>query len=268
MAEVFLGIPTYNGWMHRGCAAAAYGMPSTKHAVVTQPWGGSMLNGNCNRLLSIALSGRDRFTWYAQLHADISPDFGFIDKLIDEAESHNADMMSAVIAIKNSLGVTSTAICSGRRYGQFGRLAFAQLRHPSFPQTFDIHSAADALESLPAPLGATVPRTALLANTGCMVVRLDRPWSHKLLFRSFDTIVQRESGEFVNCDLSEDWYFSWRLARLGGKVMCTQVVAAKHAGEAEFPNDRDWPNGIANEMGVSGDRTAEIHTLARTGARG
>jgi len=263
MSKIFLGIPTYNGWMTAGCSQAANGTPSQEHEVLSLAQPGSLLCGNCNKLLTMALN-LGGINWFALLHADISPEPFYIDKMIEEAETHGADMLSACVAIKNVKGVTSTAIGSGRRFGQFGRLTFKQIRHPDFPETFDINDAADALEQLPPPLGVRIPRFALLANTGCMIVRLDREWSRRLVFKTFDRIVQLPNGEFQNQDLSEDWYFSWRVAKLGGKVMCTTKIKAIHRGEFEFPNDRDWPQGIANECGVFDiPQTREVKAISR-----
>lgn len=265
MAGIYLGVPTYNGWMTAGCAQAVYGCPSHVHHVITTSQGGSLLCGNCNRLLSMALNQQREsdLQWFALLHADITPEPFFLDKLVAEAELHNADMMSVPIAIKNTLGVTSTAICSGKRFGQYGRLTFAQLRHPQFPKTFDIDDAADALAEIPPPIGATIPRHALLANTGCMIVRLDRPWSRKLVFRTFDAMYEVD-GQLQPRDLSEDWYFSWLVAKLGGKVMCTTLVSAVHRGEFEYPNNRDWPHGVPNECGVERQVTREIKSVVRS----
>lgn len=265
MAGIFLGLPTYNGWMTTGCGQAAMGCPSLEHDLITVSQSGSLLCGNCNRLLVMALNEQKErdLTWFALLHADIAPEACWLDKLVAEAELHGADMMSVPIAIKNQLGVTSTAICSGRRFGQYGRLSFAQLRHPDFPRTFDIDDAADALAQLPPPLGATIPRIALLANTGCMIVRIDKPWSRRLIFRTLDYLHEREDGKMEARDLSEDWYFSWLVAKLGGKVMCTTMVSASHHGTVDFPNNKDWPNGIPNEFGVDRKVNLEVQALTR-----
>lgn len=251
MANIFLALPSYDGWRCDGNSESAYKTCTRKHRAFPVPKSGSLIPGNCNWLLALALNCRDQYgvTWFGMLHADISPEPFYLDTLVEEAESNGADMMSAVIVLKSTDGLTSTAIASGEKYRQFGRLTLRQLYHEDFPKTFDINTAADALEKLPSPLGLAVPRKALLANTGCMIIRLDRPWSERLLFRNLDAMFRHADGTFQARDLSEDWYFSWRAARLGARVMCTTKVKAKHLGRFDFPSDKIGPLAVANDFG-------------------
>jgi len=266
MQRIFLALPSYDGWRCDGNAEAAHKTATRKHQVFPVPKGGSLITGSCNYLLATALNAREQygFTWFAMLHADIAPEPFFIDKMIDEAEAHGADLLSVVIPLKSTDCLTSTNIGSGRRFMQFGRLTMRQVHYHSFPRTFDIHMAADALESLPPPLGvANVPRVALLANTGCMIVRLDQPWSDRLLFRQLDAMFQLDDGTYQARDLSEDFYFSWRAARLGARVMCTTTVQATHLGQYQFPNDQFGPLAIANDC-VEREIATEIKTYYHT----
>src|SRR5205823_6653491 len=122
-------------------------------------------------------------------------------------------------------GMTSTALSqTDWRNGSFCRLTQRQVRHPDFPDTFGCAEAAAALERLPGDLKvADVPRASLLANTGCMICRLDRPWCERIWFETFDSIVQSGDQWHPFC-LSEDWVFSHRVQEHGGKVMATRLV--------------------------------------------
>lgn len=246
--EVFLAIPTYDGTMLANGAKVAFGCPSRRRTMVLSQ-NGSLLTGNCNRLYAICLNERDKgFKWFAMLHADIAPEVFFLDKLIEEAEVHGADLLSVVVPIKNALRLTSTAIGSGNIYGQYGRLTMRQVQHETFPKTFDINACCDALARLPPPLGVPeAPRKYLLANTGCMIVRVDRPWAEDVKFDNRNTIIKTESGRFEARDLSEDWWFAMDVANHGGRVMCTTAVKVDHYGVFPFPNHVASDGGLANE---------------------
>jgi hypothetical protein len=203
----------------------------------------SLITFNCNTLWCTALNRRvsHEVEWFAMLHTDVEPSEWWIDQLIAEAEKHGADMMSAIIPLKNPTGSTSTGIANaGSAFGQFCRLTQAQVRHPLFPDTFGIGEAAEALEKLPEPLRiAGVPREMLLVNTGCFVIRMTRPWAEKVWFEQTDAIEQK-NGVWGPVSQPEDWNFSRRVAAAGGKVMATRVVKVIHRGETEYHSDAVW----------------------------
>jgi len=162
--------------------------------------------------------------------------------LIAEAERTGADLLSAVVPIKNEQGLTSTAILlPGGPLGGFYRLSMAQVLHPAFPVTFDIHMAVKALVGLPEGLRETgMPSEALLVNTGCMVVRLDRPWAdERIWFEDLNRII-RINGALQAICKSEDWNFSHRAAQAGGNVMATKSIKLTHRGASDFSSSQIW----------------------------
>lgn len=237
MDNVLLGLPIYGGQINAGTAGAAYATASKEHRVFVVPNGKSLLSSNCNTLLSMALNERERLElgWFAMLHADCEPDPWWIDTLIEEANTHNADFCSAVVPIKDERGISSTAIGDGT-YPAFGRLTMRQVHHPKFPKTFDVNLAVDALESL-GILGA--PKKYLLANTGVMVLRLATMFDKSVYFANFDGI-RLVDGKYQAWDISEDWYFSKLITDAGGKVICTTKVGVIHHGSARFPSQKAW----------------------------
>lgn len=253
---VFLACPTYNGQVDSGTAMGLYAAASKERRIFAQPNGKSLLASNCNYLWTLALNARDvekaPVKWFAMLHADIEPEHWWLDKLIDIAEANGADMLSAAVPIKDSRGITSHAIASplfGDDYienhsgplAQFGRLTQRQIWHEQFPETFDINAAADALETLPGGLRVdSVPRNALLLNTGCMVVRLDRDWDYGKIFFSMIDGIHWNGSRWGLYDVSEDWLFSWRVHQQGGRCMGTRAVRVVHKGLGLFPNDKPW----------------------------
>jgi hypothetical protein len=219
-----------------------YVTASQTRRVGVLPSQSSLLATNCNRLLCSALNLReaDNLEWFAMLHSDIEPEAYWIDKLIAEAEKHGADLMSAVVPVKNRTGRTSTAIAArDSRLSAYCILTQHQVRHPSFPDTFDLEQAAAALEGLPGEMRvADVPRSALLVNTGCMVYRLAQ-WRLGIKFEQLDDIVEF-NGQYAERSLSEDWSFSRLVAEHGGKVMATRLLKLTHWGSVDWRAEEVW----------------------------
>jgi hypothetical protein len=244
MANIYLACPTYDGTMTSLSARSIWGTAAREHRVLPASEDFSLIPLNCNRLWCRALNTRqaNQLQWFAMLHADVGPEPWWLDKLIAEAERERADLLSAVVPIKSQAGMTSTAIFRpGGAVGRFYRLSTGQVLHPDFPETFDIHAAVDALARLPGELREEgLPREALLVNTGCMVLRLDRPWADERLW--FDDLngIERVNGELQAVCKSEDWYFSHRVAQEGGKVMATRTIKLTHRGFSHFPSDQVW----------------------------
>ena len=244
MDNVFLACPLYDGRMDFGTSMRLAQAARRRRAMV-QFNTRSLLASNCNKLWCAALNQRQShgFKWFAMLHADIDPEAYWLDKLLDEAERYDADLLSAVVPIKDARGLVSTAIDSvDGGFRQFCRLTLKQVHDPAFPDTFGIQEAAAALERLPAGLRIeNVPRTFLLVNTGCFVCRLDRPWSEKVWFEIRDGISCRD-GVWREEVVSEDWMFSKAVAANGGKVMATRIVSVDHYGSQRFPSQGTWGN--------------------------
>jgi len=241
---VFLACPLYDGRLDAGAARSLFSTASQQRLhVIPAPQTASLLSANCNSLWCAALNAREESNvkWFAMLHADIEPDWWWLDTLFAEAERHGADLLAAVVPLKDGTGLTSTAIARpGSRYLPFCRLTMRQVRHELFPETFGIVEAADALERLPGELRvAGVPREALLVNTGCFVCRLDRPWCERVWFTINDAIEQ-VNGKWAVKTQSEDWTFSRMAAEQGAKVMATRILPLAHKGSGQFHSTLAW----------------------------
>ena len=243
MANLFLACPTYDNTIQAATSAAIWCRGTKTHSVNVSIMGQSLLAKNFNEMWCEALNQRSakNLKYFAMLHADIQPQDWWIDTLIAELEKHDADIISGVVPIKDNRGVTSTAIANPlNQYQVFSRLTLRQCLHPSFPQTFTISDAAEALEKLPEDLRLTkVPRKALLINTGMWVCRFDRPWVEKLHFEIRDKIV-KENGQFRARNLPEDWNFSYQLAAMNCKVMASTAVKCVHFGNAQYGTTEIW----------------------------
>jgi hypothetical protein len=248
--NIFLACPSYDGTAEFMGARCAWLSATKTRRLRTESYASSLLTRNCNTLWCDALNNRakQQFKWFAMLHADIVPEDWWLDKLIDEAEKYDADLMSAVVPMKSHDGVTSTGISQpGRSETYFCRLTMQQIHHPDFPVSFGIGEAADALERLPPELRIeNVPREFLFVNTGCMVCRIDKPWATEVWFENEDTIIN-VNGTWRAVGSSEDWIFSKRVAQQGGKVMATRIVNLIHRGVTSFSSAATW--GHARDLG-------------------
>jgi len=242
MNSSFLAFPSYDGKVDARASKGAFF--AGRHPIYVSCQGDSLLAKNFNTLYATALEMKlvnPDMKWFAMLHADIEPEEFWLDKLIAEAELHDADMLSVVVPIKDDRGVTSTAFAkSGDRFNMHTRLTMNQVNHASFPQTFDLRQAADALERLPIHLRMkNVPREALLVNTGCFCLNLDKPWSDQLWFTINDKI-EKVDGHYVVLNEPEDWFFSRLLASHGARVMATKHVRLTHHGITPYKNWETW----------------------------
>jgi len=189
---------------------------SGRHEVHVFPFSSSLLPHNCTTAWAHALNLRDQdaaWKWFAMLPDDIRPEDGWIDTLIDAAEQSGADFVSAVSPLKNRTGYTSTALLFSGSPTRLVRLSLAQVNHPLFPATFDGKMAADALGQLPQGLRLSgVPCAGLLANTGCMVCRLDRPWCNGVWFQIQTSMIAFD-GKRESVTFPEDWFFTQSIAQ-------------------------------------------------------
>lgn len=244
-ASIMIACPAYNGMIESETALALYANATERYRCHVLVRSSSLLPSNCTTLLLQGVNNRDKFgiEWFAMLHGDVIPKGPWLDTLIDEAEKHDADFMSACVPIKDTRGLTSTAIGPEWNGPAWGRLSMKQLHREGFPRTFTAIQAVDALGLQPPE------RPFLYANTGCMVFRLSK-WNPDIHFVQTNSIVQNESGEWSVLDFSEDWYFSLQCARSGLKVMSTTAVEVDHKGQARYPSYENWGN-VENEFEFS-----------------
>ncbi len=264
MAKVFIAVPTGNGQVDGGTTISLLGA-SRKHIYTPKPQGCGALCLNFNALWTEALNGRgdDGYAWFAMLHADVCAEMHWLDTLIDLAEEHDADLMSAVVPIKDGRGVTSTSLSDpDDDWHPWCRLTQTQLHHESFPETFDTEIVREALANLPDDLRVECPLfTQLQANVGCMVVNIAKPWSsvesileNKLWFNTQDEL-RIEADNLIAKFRPDDWIFSRRLSAIGCKVMCTKKVKTIHRGPESYPSSAVWGQ----------DRDDEFLTRVRNG---
>lgn len=235
---VFLCSLTHDGKLDARMAGIFFSQAS-KRMLNIEVMPTSLLASGCNKLWCKALNTREKYNikWFAMLHADIIPEPLFVDKLIAIAEKHEADVLSAVVPIKGPEGLSSTALSSPDEFQRVTRLTMKQIHSKQLHSTFDRH---DVLKSLGLYNELhLVNSSQLLVNTGCMVVRMDQPWCADVDFTIRDRI-RFDKGNFIEEVEPEDWYFSRRVAELGGKVMATREVVVEHVGTFSYRSNQVW----------------------------
>lgn len=230
MAKVLVSIPSYGGKCEVGMlfplmrAAKEKGNNYTIQNVDSST--------NChgfNMLLNNALDARDldQITHFAMIHTDVIPEEYWLDKMLAIMERTNADVLSAVIPIKDHQGLTSTALDE-----QVGDVDPAwRVRRITLNE---IYKTLDGVKLEPS---FTHPK--LLVNTGLMLIDLRKPWIDKLHFRFEHQIIRHHGKRSAVC-MPEDWAFSRDARALGATLWATREVAVRHVGYAAYPNSYPW----------------------------
>lgn len=198
------------------------------------PCGSSLLANSFNGAWATALNGRESgkdIRWFAMLHDDVVPEDWWVRTLIDDLEASGADMLAALVPLKDASGATSTCIDNHKDNFSWERritLTEAEKLPPIF-------TAADC----------GFADRMLLANTGCWIARFDSPIFQQTdeqgnlrVFFTINDRIRREpnSGLWQAQVEPEDWFFSRKVQELGGKVAVTRNVKLCHHGMIPFPN--------------------------------
>lgn len=168
-------------------------------------------------------------SYFAMIHDDIKPEDGWLDTLVEELEANDADMVSAVVPIKDHLGLTSTAVDSTGDNWNPRRLTLTEVFE--LPETFGDKDVGGPL----------------LLNTGLWVIRTDRDWTDKLIFRQQDEMRINGDGHWEAHTKPEDWDFSRQVHSHGGKLMATRKVQLVHERE-QWHNRMPWGKWKTDEL--------------------
>jgi hypothetical protein len=158
---------------------------------------------------------------FAMMHSDIGAEVNWLDILFAEMEKVGADIISAVVPIKDERGLTSTAIDDTGDQWKVRRLTTKEVM--KFPETFTEKDVGGPL----------------LLNTGLWLCRLG-PWAFKTCFTIQDKILQSPDGRFEHRVIPEDWDFSRQVRRFGLKLAATRKVRINHWGPFYWNNQQQW----------------------------
>ena len=221
--KVFLAVPS-RGSLSLPTNAAIMQCGGSGHRLET--FSCSLLTQSFNTLWCEALNSRrsQGITHFVMLHDDVGPiDDGWLDTLLAEHARSGADVLSAVIPIKDERGLVSTAIYEPAT-NKMRRLTMAEVTR--FPTTFDAEDAG-------------YPGCVLLPNTGLWVCDFTQRWVEKVCFTIRDRILNVNGKWLAQC-FSEDWDFGIQAYRLGLRVCATTAVKLIHRGGFDYPNFQAW----------------------------
>jgi hypothetical protein len=223
-ANVFIGVPHHDQIAPQALSGLFLATDQHHYSINTE--GGSLLALMFNLLWCRALNQRPtrQLTHFAMHHSDIEAPPGWLDVLVHEMDNVGADILSAVIAIKDNRGLTSTG-WQDPETKQIRRLTMYEA--VDLPLTFDASSAP-------------APGHRLMVNTGLWVCDFTKPWVEEVCFNIADGIGKDKDGRFWPKAIPEDWGFSMWAADKGLKVCATRAVKVIHHGRAGYSNDIPW----------------------------
>jgi|GEM_PF-5345325 len=236
----FVGMPSGSAHPNQKAAEAFYLKITQKHRgrVVLVANTSSSLCHNFNILWSAGLNFPG-VTHFGMLHDDVVPAAEWwIDVLYDEMVATNADVVSAVNAIKDGKGLTTTGVaCVDDEY-DYRRLTTKEVTQ--LPPTFGYDDLPDKFKE---------GREVFLINTGCWIADVRKPWwremtdagTYRFCFQqhhriSFDETERKPVVEFA----PEDWLFSRYCHEVGAKVMATTKAVTFHQGNTGYPAHYGW----------------------------
>lgn len=227
--RIFLGMPGY-GKQTSAAGRALWNACADRSRVAKVAYqNGSLLAQNFNSLWCAALNivhEGGQIHYFAMLHDDIGAEDFWLDKLIDELEANDLDILGVVAPIKDTRGMTSLALDQeeGDGWMPFARLSMRDVYE--LPETF----TSEDLGGRP-----------LLLNTGCWVCRFDPSWVKQVHFQVSDRIVYNEAiDRFQAQAWPEDWYFSRRANELGLRIGATRKINLIHQGDMIYTNMQPW----------------------------
>lgn len=225
MTQVFLAGPAYEAVVPQALPGLMGASTKTPFAVVLKQ--SSILPHTFNSLYCDCVNSGG-YTHFAMHHADVEAPPGWLDTLLEELEASGADVLSAVVPIKDYRGLTSTGLLNPNRR-EVRRLTMVEAA--TLPETF---RASDL-----GHLGS--PAWPLAVNTGLWVARLDAMRDARFPGFSIDSGIEYgDGGEAISWFFPEDWKFAEWAFDEGLDVAATRKVAVVHHGRAEFRNDKVW----------------------------
>lgn len=225
---IYLGLPRGSDLVHFGASKAFWHPTAKRLRTLHSSPSSSCVQQTHNMFWSEMLNLREKYgvTHAAMIHADVIPEAGaengegWLDTLYAELEKCGGDLISAVIPIKDSCGLTSTGI------DEFGA---------SRPDLWAVRRLT-MTEACARPETFTDP--ALVTNTGLWLCKIG-PWCERVHFRIQNRIMRLKDGTFVPQMFSEDWDFARMAKAAGAKLWATRAVKVQHE-YPQFHNSAPW----------------------------
>lgn len=245
--RILLVMPRYEAWVNVEAASAFFRpvRPDSPLRVTGVSPGSSLLASTFNAGWALARNQYEagEIDGFAMIHADVGAEPHWLDILHAELVRAEADLVSAVIPIKDERGLTSTAVDAHDDLWRCRRLTVTEVAN--LPETF-------TEEDVGAPL---------LLNTGLWLCRLG-PWCLDVHFRIRDAIRRQPDGQWRAAVVPEDFDFSAQCRAQGLRLAATRAARVKHHGEWAWSNQGE-PWGWATDQQNGPARKGEsIQSLA------
>lgn len=261
--KIYLALPSGRASVGQYIVNAACQAIAHSLRVCPMPLGNSCTTHNFNMNYCTAYNARrteknpDGFTHFAMLHDDVQPlQPDWMECLYRILSANDLDVLSAVIAIKDDRGLTSTGfdtdLWKPRRITTYELLN----KLPPTITNRDVPSYfGEGNDKMQGPSGN------LIINTGLMLMRLDRPWSDKVVFQFRNEVWTLPDGRLCPEFEPEDWRFSRFLARKGAHFGATREIATLHHGNFSFPNQQSWGLQKWDMLNIQGEN--ELYGVRR-----
>ncbi len=226
--NLLIANPSYNASVQNLRAQLAAYAASPGRTIHSFELASSLLTWCFNSAWATALNLKEQegLTHFLLWHADIRPrGDDWLDRFVAEMEATEADVLSAIVPIKDQRGLTSTAADTD----------------PWRPIRITQRQAHDLPETWTAPW--------LLFNTGLMLVDFRKPWVYDVCFTMNDRIVRDERGMWTAMVEPEDWHFSRQCRQLGVRALVTRKIVVDHFGTGCWGSDKVWGEEVDQQNG-------------------
>lgn len=247
MKNIALSIPMYDGNLYYQTCRTILNAANTlngKAALSIEFMATSATPFCFNRLLASAVASNADY--WVLLHSDLgAKQIDWLPMMLSDMQAEGLSVLSAVAAIKDESGVTSTALDTREHFPR--RLTLAE-----------IHAGPDVLTNEKAKRIYGYP---LLINTGMMVWDMSVMRQHVsgLPFEFHDCWRDQMTPNGMQMHAAfqpEDWLMSKRLNALNIPFGATKRVHTVHKGGKEFDSSQIW--GAATDMQWVNTRDQEI----------
>lgn len=222
--NLFIANPSYQGGTQNVRAQLAAHSQRDGRTIHHFEIASSLLTWSFNTAWATALNLKEQagLTHFLLWHSDIAPrGDDWLDCFIAEMNMTKAQVLSAIIPIKDQRGLTSTAADTD----EWRPIRLTQRQtHEILPETW------------------TAPW--LLFNTGLMLVDFRDDWVYSVRFHMRDRIVRDENGKWTAMVEPEDWHFSRQCRGLGVRCYVTRKVVVNHWGVGVWSSDQVWGDTI------------------------
>ena len=265
--RVFLAVPHHGPVeIEAMMAALLYATDTDKMEMVFSHRQSSLLAYSFNILWCECMNA-NMSDYFIMQHADIFPVGEWATQLVDECDAGGYDVMHAMAAIKDSRGVTSTALGTQEHFGPVRKITTYE--REKLPDTFGLEEALDAVGRKATVARSPEGQWCLLPNTGAMCVKIG-PWCQRFpgftirdriiriyeddrKFAADDPAAPDEGFKCIGPQVApEDWNFGRWCASKGMKVGGTRKVKVAHFGRGMFTAASQWGDWLQDESFLGG----------------